>query len=91
MVFSSKMRRKRIREGDLVRIRSEKEIRATLDRSNKCKGLEFMQAMWGYCGEAHRVVCELKDIVIDENTVIMGRCRKGVFVLGELYCEGDGG
>jgi hypothetical protein len=63
----------------------------TLDASNRCKGLQFMEAMWSFCGQTQRVARELHRIVIDERRGVMAKCRKGVFVLEGLFCEGDVG
>lgn len=87
----SRRKKRRIRKGDFVRVRSEKEIRATLDRNNKCKGLEFMQAMWRYCGQTHRVIRKLGRIVVDEERLVIGKCKRDIFILEGLFCQGDGG
>ena len=84
-------KRKRIRESDLVQVRPEEEIRATLDRNSRCKGLEFMRGMSGYCGQVYKVARKLDKIVIDEKRGIMAQCKKGIFILEGLYCEGDVG
>lgn len=44
-----------LRPGDLVRVRSESEIMATLDAEGRLDGLPFMPEMLRYCGQFARV------------------------------------
>jgi hypothetical protein len=45
----------RLRPGDVVQVRSEAEIRATLDADGKHDGLLFMEEMRRFCGRTFRV------------------------------------
>src|SRR5262249_35222364 len=44
-----------LRAGDLVEVRSEPEILATLDAEGRLDGLPFMPEMLQYCGQRFRV------------------------------------
>ena len=44
-----------LRAGDLVEVRSLKEILATLDSAGTLEGMPFMQEMVRYCGKRFRV------------------------------------
>ena len=75
--------------GDWVKVRSEKEIRRTLDDQNKYNGCRFMREMYRHCGktykvlkvvdyffdEAHQKMCKCRDIVILDGVVCSGRQR----------------
>ncbi|MEN6350712.1 MAG: hypothetical protein ABFD08_15120 [Syntrophomonas sp.] len=78
---------KALKAGDLVRVRSEREIMATLDHNGKLKGCSFIRSMAPYC-ETHQ--CILKPMVryyseIDERVY---KC-KGLFILEGVTCNGD--
>jgi hypothetical protein len=51
--------------GQWVRVRDASEIRATLDRDDKLRGLLFMPAQWGTCGQALRVSKVIRRMVDD--------------------------
>lgn len=44
-----------LRRGELVRVRSEEAILATLDQKGELDGLPFMPEMFRYCGRTYRV------------------------------------
>ena len=44
-----------LQPGELVEIKSEEEIRRTLDATGKNRGLGFMPEMWPHCGRRGRV------------------------------------
>ncbi len=72
--------------GDLVRVRSEEEIRATLNTWNELKGCMFMDAQRQYCGTAQRVLKSVERFV-DERDYRVKRA-KGLILLDALICEG---
>lgn len=72
--------------GDLVRVRSEKEIRDTLNIWKELKGCMFMEAMWQYCGTVQRVLKPVERFV-DERDYRVKRA-KGLVLLKDLICEG---
>jgi hypothetical protein len=72
--------------GDLVRVRSEEEIRATLNAWNEFKGCMFMDAQRQYCGTTQRVLKPVERFV-DERDYRVKRA-KGLILLDGLLCEG---
>lgn len=72
--------------GDLVRVRSEEEIRATLNTWNELKGCMFMGAQRQYCGTTQRVLKSVERFV-DERDYRVKRA-KGLILLDGLICEG---
>jgi hypothetical protein len=75
-----------LKPGDMVRIKSEKEIQATLNRWNSLKGCAFMEEMWPYCGTTHRIFKRVNQF-LDERTYFVRKC-KGVFLLDKIVCHG---
>src|SRR5262249_24267805 len=61
-----------LRPGELVRVKPYSEILATLDRSNKNRGLYFDAELVPYCGGIYRVKTKI-DPFIDEDS---GKLRK---------------
>jgi hypothetical protein len=72
--------------GDLVRVRSEEEIRATLNAWNELKGCMLMDAQQQYCGTTQRVLKPVERFV-DERDYRVKRA-KGLILLEGLICEG---
>lgn len=72
--------------GDMVRIKSEYQIKATLDGWNSLKGCVFMEEMWPYCGSVHRVFKRVNQF-LDERTYLVRKCR-GIVLLENLICTG---
>ncbi len=72
--------------GERVRVKSEREILATLDRNGKNRGLEFSREMLRFCGQeltvlrrCDRIICDdppkmmtMKDTVLLEGLVYLG-------------------
>ncbi len=75
-----------LKPGDLVKVKSDKEIRKTLDRRNKLKGCGIMDGMWKYCGTEQRVLKVVRQF-LDERDYLMKKC-KGIVILDEVICEG---
>lgn len=76
-----------LQPGDLVRIRSRKEIAATLNTDRLNRGMGFDSEMGRYCGRTARVARRV-DHIIDERTGRMLRMRNPCIVLEGLVCEG---
>ncbi|HEX9935149.1 MAG TPA: hypothetical protein VGB38_08135 [bacterium] len=76
-----------IREGDWVCIRSREEIGETLDGWKFLGGCRFMDEMYAYCGQRHRVFKQVRNI-LDERTLRMHK-SKDLFILDGLYCKGS--
>jgi hypothetical protein len=74
--------------GDLVEIKSKEEIVATLDTSDRNRGLLFDREMVGYCGHRARVLCRVNKI-IDERSRTMIELNSDCLILEGVYCRGD--
>ena len=72
--------------GDAVRIKSEEEIEATLDRWNCLKGCAFMEEMWPYCGTKQHVFKRVRRF-LDERDYLTRRSN-GIVLLDRVTCEG---
>jgi hypothetical protein len=68
--------------GDLVEVRSEEEIRATLDENNRYRGLVFMPSMLEFCGKRYRVYKKVVNIKLETT----GHMRK--IVTPTVFLEG---
>jgi hypothetical protein len=74
--------------GDWVRVKSEEEIRRTLDERGKNRGLWFDREMRSYCGGIYRVKARIERI-IDERTGRMIEIKSDCFVLEGVVCSGE--
>ncbi len=77
-----------IEEGDWVVVRPIREIKETLDASNRCRGLEFMPGMEKNCEKSFRVRKRVRAI-FDERAWRMLKIRD-TFLLDDCVCEGRG-
>jgi hypothetical protein len=77
-----------LKPGDLVQVRSPKEIAETLDESGKNRGLWFDKEMVPFCGETHRVERKVERF-IDERSGEMVELRSDCFILDGVVCSGD--
>lgn len=75
--------------GDWVRVRSQKEIIATLDSTRKLKGCSFMAAngMDKYCGTIQRVLQPMTRFVNECDMHSIKKC-KGLVLLDGVMCKG---
>lgn len=76
-----------IEEGNLVRIKSEKEINKILDTTGKYKGCLFIGRMFEFCGKTFTVYKKV-DNFYDEVKQKMCKCRD-IVLLNEAICKGD--
>ncbi len=76
-----------LRPGESVRVRSRKEIRATLDRRGYNRGLSFDPEMLPYCGTTRRVDRQVQRL-IDDRTGRMLRLSSDCIVLAGAVCQG---
>jgi hypothetical protein len=79
-----------LRVGDVVEVRSAKEILATLDDTGNLDALPFMPEMLAYCGKRF-VVTQCADKIldmIDKTGHRLRRMRRAVF-LDNLRCDGS--
>ena len=77
-----------LRVGDWVRVRSEEEIRRTLDESGCLDGLPFMPQMLQSCGQRFRVSKRAHKMCDPSGGPLPRRMQEAVF-LEELRCDGD--
>ena len=73
--------------GELVEVRSEKEIFATLDHEGKLRGLNFVPEMRKYCGKRFRVYKKLKKIILEATGELRTVRTPTVFLEG-VFCDG---
>lgn len=74
--------------GELVEVRPEKEIFATLDHEGKLKGLRFNREMRKYCGKRFRVYKRLEKILI-ETTGELRTIKIPTVILEAVFCDGS--
>lgn len=72
--------------GDLVRVRGEAEIAATLDQWGKLKGCRFMPEMRPYCRTQQTVLKPLERF-FDEREYALKKA-KGLVLLQDVMCQG---
>jgi len=77
-----------LRPGELVRVRSRREIAATLDPNGRNRGLAFDWEMLPHCGRTYRVQDRVERFV-DENTGTMVELKNECLVLEGVECSGD--
>jgi hypothetical protein len=77
-----------LQPGELVEVRSKEEIMATLDKSQKNRGLWFDSEMLPYCGGIYRVLRRVHRIV-DEKTGEMVNMKNSCIVLEGVVCKSD--
>jgi hypothetical protein len=73
--------------GDLVRIRSKREVAATLNADLLNRGMGFDAEMARFCGRTAKVERRVEQI-IDERTGRMIKMRNPCLVLENVVCEG---
>ncbi len=77
-----------LQPGELVQVRSQEEIVATLDKANRNRGLLFDVEMLHYCGGIYRVLQRVHHI-IDEKTGKMVNMKYPCIVLEGVACRSD--
>jgi hypothetical protein len=75
-----------LQPGELVRVKSHKEILATLDIQSRNRGLLFDAEMVPYCGGAHRVLGRVSQIV-NEKTGKLMKFKNNCIVLENVVCQ----
>jgi len=76
-----------LQAGDVVKVRTREEIQQTLDGNSQFEGVEFMQTMWAFCGQTHKVLKRVEKI-LDPYENRLRKCRSMVILEG-LFCHGD--
>lgn len=77
-----------LQPGELVQVRSKEEIVATLDKTQRNRGLWFDSEMLPYCGGIYRVLRCVHHIV-DEKTGKMIRMKNPCIVLSGVICKSE--
>ena len=77
-----------LRPGEMVRVKSKKEIEATLDHENANRGLIFDGMMSIYCGRTARVLARVERLV-DEHTGKLIEIKSDCIILEGFVCSGD--
>ena len=72
--------------GEIVEVRNEKEVAATLDSDNTLDGLSFTPEMFRYCGKKFRVLKSINKIFVEG---IGTRSIKNTMVLEGTFCHGE--
>jgi hypothetical protein len=75
-----------LQAGDWVRVRSLKEIEATLNQWRQLRGCTFMPEMAEYCGTTQRVLKPMKRFV-DERDLRVKKSN-GIILLEAVMCRG---
>ena len=74
------------RVGDVVEVRSQREILATLDPDGKLEGVPFMPEMAEHCGRRFRVYRRAEKVFLDHHFYVAG--LKGTVLLKGIRCDG---
>jgi hypothetical protein len=77
-----------LRPGELVQVKSKREIARTVDENGLNKGLSFDWEMLPHCGRTYRVGDRVERF-IDENTGTMVELKSPCVVLDGVACSGD--
>ena len=77
-----------LQPGELVRVRSKREIAETLDENGRNRGLAFDWEMLPHCGRTYRVQDRVRRFV-DENTGTMVELKNECLLLDGVVCSGD--
>lgn len=75
-----------LKAGDLVKIRSMKEIQSTLNNWNQLKGCTFLDEMRAYCGTVQKIKKRVNRF-LNEADYLVKKC-KGIVILENVFCEG---
>jgi hypothetical protein len=75
-----------LQQGELVQVKSHKEILETLSKTNHNRGLRFDPEMVQYCGSVQRVIGRV-DHIIDERTGRMVRISSDCIMLEGTVCR----
>jgi len=74
--------------GELVQVRSAREIMATLDRNGCNRGMEFKAEMFQFCGRRFPVLGRMQRR-IDERTGLMREFQNECILLVGVHCQGQ--
>ncbi len=74
-----------LQPGELVEVKSEQEVRATLDEHGRHRGLLWMPGMARFCGKTYKVHKRVETIML-ESTGELRKIRHTV-LLADVMCE----
>jgi hypothetical protein len=74
-----------LQPGELVEVKSEQEVRATLDEHGRHRGLLWMPGMARFCGNTYKVHKRVETIML-ESTGELRKIRHTV-LLADVMCE----
>jgi hypothetical protein len=77
----------RLKPGEWVRVKTAKEIFATLDADGKLRGLGIMHEMMAFCGKRFRVFKVLDKIIV-ESTGELRKIKTPTVLLEGVLCDG---
>jgi hypothetical protein len=77
-----------LQPGDLVEVKSEEEIRRTLNRQGKQRGLYFAEGMRRYCNQQMRVLRRVERICVENQPGVIRTLRHTVLLDGAV-CDGQ--
>lgn len=77
------------RSGEVVEVRSEEEIRATLDADGKVEGVPFTEEMRRFCGRRFRVHKRADKICVERPYSLDLRRMRNAVLLEEVRCDGS--
>ena len=75
-----------LKAGEIVEVKSPKEILETLNEDGKLRGLLFMPEQLKYCGQRFRVFKRLESILLEESGEL--RKMKNTVILDGVLCDG---
>lgn len=75
-----------LQPGELVRVKSHREILKTLNKANKNRGLYFDAEMVPFCGGTYRVLKRVNKI-LDEKTGKMTSIKNESIILENVFCQ----
>lgn len=74
--------------GDWIEVKTAEEVRATLDKNGKTRGLRYMPEMWKFCGKRFRVFKKVERVNIEETGEIRV-LKSPTFFLEGVFCDGE--
>jgi hypothetical protein len=77
-----------LQPGDLVRVKSKREIVATLDTENRNRGLSFDHEMARFCGRTARVHSRVTKIIEEKNGEMV-EIKSDCIILDGVVCPSD--
>jgi hypothetical protein len=79
-----------LRRGDVVQVRSAREILATLDEDGMLEAVPFMPEMVGYCDRRFTVQARTEKLCDTINNTLQSRRLPDAVLLDDIRCDGSG-